>query len=227
MILTCPTCNTRYQVDDAALADPAGRELRCANCGHRWRYVPASDKPTEPAASAPAPESAASTPVPVLAPTPERPPPMPAAVPPRVARGSRAGVGCLVLVVIIAAVIATLVLARNTIIRAWPPSARIYGTVGLRPAPLGAGLEISKVAPSRNGDVLVVEGDIANTTGDERTVPRLRVLLRDAAGKELAGRIIDPPTSTLAPGATTRFRTQFEHPSDAATGVAVTFTASQ
>ena len=97
----------------------------------------------------------------------------------------------------------------------------------MRLQPIGAGLEIGKVAPSRNGDALIVEGEITNVAGGERSVPRLRVILRDPAGKELTSKTIDPPTAKLAAGAAARFRTQFERPSDAATGVAVTFTPAR
>jgi len=142
--------------------------------------------------------------------------------PPR--RRSRAGLGCLFVIVIIALVIAVGVLARDRIAASWPPAARFYRAVGLKLEPLGAGLEIGKMAPSREGDALTVGGDITNTTAGTRALPRLRIALRDAAGKELTFKVIDPPAPDLAPGATAHFKTQFEHPSDAATGVAVTFT---
>lgn len=220
MILTCPACETRYRIDDAALADPAGRELRCAKCGHEWRYVPT---PAAPPTPAPPP---ATVPPPLVTPaTAEAAPVSRAGPPPAVARGSGVGVGCLLVLVLIAALIAAAVLVRTTIVAAFPPLGRVYSAVGLRPEPLGTGLQIGKVAPSRNGDVLVVEGEVTNTTGASHALPRLRVVLRDAAGKELTGKVIDPPAATLAAGATAHFRTEFDHPSDTATGVAVTFAA--
>jgi len=39
MRLSCPACQTEYEVPDAALAGRA-RTLRCANCGHQWQSSP-------------------------------------------------------------------------------------------------------------------------------------------------------------------------------------------
>ena len=226
MILTCPSCETRYRVDAAALAEPGGRELRCAKCGHQWRYVPgpaAVERAPEPAPPEPPLERPAPA-LPLVASEPPQALAAPRPIPqPAAARGSRTGIGCLVLIVALAALVATAVLARNTIVAVFPPAARVYGAVGLRPEPPGTGLQIGKVAPTRNGDALVVEGEVTNTTNVSRTVPPLRIALRDAAGKELTSKVIDPPAATLAAGGNEHFRTQFEHPSDAATGVAVTF----
>lgn len=88
--------------------------------------------------------------------------------------------------------------------------------------PPGAGLEVT-VRPIRTADALVINGDIVNSAEVTRRVPRLRVSLRDGNKTELDARIIDPPVASLAPGATARFDTTFEHPSITATGVAVPF----
>src|SRR6185312_3623916 len=55
MILTCPECATSYFVDDSRIS-PAGRTVKCSNCGARWTATP------EGAADAPAPEPEAAAP---------------------------------------------------------------------------------------------------------------------------------------------------------------------
>ena len=39
MIIACPSCQTRFNVDSAKL-QPAGRNVRCVKCGHRWHQMP-------------------------------------------------------------------------------------------------------------------------------------------------------------------------------------------
>jgi hypothetical protein len=85
------------------------------------------------------------------------------------------------------------------------------------------GLKIEKLAPARTPDGLIIEGDITNTAKTARNVPRLRVELRDASEKQVQFKIVDPPKAQLAPGAIAHFRTPFDHPDGAATGVVVTF----
>src|SRR3954465_3441705 len=54
MILTCPSCETRYQVDEAAIDRAAGRQVRCANCGYLWHFAPALEEHVpEPTAARP------------------------------------------------------------------------------------------------------------------------------------------------------------------------------
>jgi predicted Zn finger-like uncharacterized protein len=57
VIITCPSCQTRYRVDAIALTKPGGRTLRCAACGLSWRYPPAPLKtgPRETAKADPLP----------------------------------------------------------------------------------------------------------------------------------------------------------------------------
>ncbi|HET6620494.1 MAG TPA: DUF3426 domain-containing protein [Dongiaceae bacterium] len=39
VIVACPSCQARFNLDPAKLL-PAGRNVRCAKCGHRWRQMP-------------------------------------------------------------------------------------------------------------------------------------------------------------------------------------------
>jgi predicted Zn finger-like uncharacterized protein len=51
MILTCPSCGTRYTVADGAIP-PEGRQVRCASCKHRWHQDAAADEVTSDGAAA-------------------------------------------------------------------------------------------------------------------------------------------------------------------------------
>src|ERR1051326_6726942 len=63
MILTCPSCGTRYQTAEAQFKPP-GRNVRCAKCRHVWfQATPELDVPIEPepVISPAAPEAPAAT----------------------------------------------------------------------------------------------------------------------------------------------------------------------
>jgi predicted Zn finger-like uncharacterized protein len=162
MILSCPSCRTRYRVDEGELV--SGRTLRCANCGHTWHH-----------AAAPPPPS----------PTPRVPRPAPSA--PAVSRveaaplagrsGRPAVVVFLVLILLIAAAIG-LYAGRHKLIALWPPAARLYALVRAAPQPLGAGLTIGEIMPKRTPEGLIIKGEVTNTSKVERQVPPLRIALR-------------------------------------------------
>jgi hypothetical protein len=128
-----------------------------------------------------------------------------------------------VIFVLLALAILGAIVARKEVAATWPAAARLYALAGLSAAPRVPGLELAKIAPARTAEGLVIEGDITNTSSAARDVPRLRVALRDPAEKETQFKIIDPPTPRLGPGETAHFKTSFDHPDEAATGVLVTF----
>jgi hypothetical protein len=123
---------------------------------------------------------------------------------------------------VLGTVVLVAILARNTIVQTWPDAAKIYETVALKTASPADGLEIA-VTPLQNEGSFLVNGEITNTTEQARSVPPLRVALRDSTRKEIELQILDPPVGTLQPGAVARFRAVFDHPNVTATDVAVTF----
>ena len=216
MIVTCPACGTRYLVDERALGGTAGRTVRCAQCGNTWQQRP---EPAVPPVAGPEPAYTEPTHAePPLA-VPPRPAPMP---PPR---RPRAGMGAfwLVLLVAIAALIAAAGIGRRQVVARFPQTAPAYAFLGLPVTRSESGLKIRKIEPTRSGGGLVIEGEIANIGKVPRAVPRLRVALRDARDREVQSKIIAPPQSRLKPGESEHFKTVFERPNEAATGVLVTF----
>ena len=84
VIVACPSCEARFNLDPAKLL-PAGRNVRCAKCGHRWRQMPEGmEAAAEPVALEP-PGPVPSIPEPAPEPAPEpvpEPAPEPAAAAP-------------------------------------------------------------------------------------------------------------------------------------------------
>jgi hypothetical protein len=138
------------------------------------------------------------------------------------ARRSVAWLAWAALFLLVIGAVLVAILARDKIVATWPGAARIYAAAHLGGEQPGSGLEI-KVMPSRTADALTIDGDITNTAGTARPVPKLRVALRDLNKNELASKVIDPPVERLLPGAVAHFSTNFPNPSPNAAGVAVTF----
>jgi predicted Zn finger-like uncharacterized protein len=251
MIVTCPACETRYQVDDAALRGADGRRVRCADCGNVWTYTPEGEAIQEamaelvagaarPAAQAPGEARAAGS-LPGVAASLAEPPrsdlrldaqarpagPAASAQPPTqvelpaAAQRRKARIRGLVLTILAFGVLLILLGARGPIMRTWPQTVPVYAALRLADSP-ASGLEVT-VTPARTADSLIINGDIVNKASGERRVPRMRVVLQDNNKNEVDSKVIDPPVATLPSGGSARFNTVFERPDAAATGVAVTF----
>ena len=240
MIVTCPNCATRYLVDDAAQGDVSGRRVRCASCGNLWTYateaeaihVAVAELTTEAAMANTTHEGPPvgepgrfepriQSPPHPMSPTAQGRPSVSAELLPAAARRRGLRAGGLGLIVLVGVLAVGAILGRDKIIATWPAAAPVYTMLHLREQP-GAGLEVT-VTPTRTTQSLVIDGNIVNGAATVRRVPRLRVTLRDGNKSDLESKLIDPPIDRLAPGATARFNTVFEHPSITATGVDVTF----
>jgi len=82
VILACPSCGARFHLDPAKLL-PAGRNVRCAKCDHRWRQMPQAPGEPAPAPAPAAPMPEAAVPEPAAAPFAPPPPEEPESHPPR------------------------------------------------------------------------------------------------------------------------------------------------
>jgi predicted Zn finger-like uncharacterized protein len=215
MILTCPACRTRYQVDEAAVIRPAGRTLRCASCGHSWQYL------TPP----PPPIRSVDPPPPSTAPGGLAVSPRPAIIAPPAPRHRRGGgFGWFLFLLLLTGIVAGAILGRDRIVAWWPPAARLYELVRLNSNAPGGGLEVT-IKTMHNADGVIVEGTITNRLSAPTAIPNLRVVLRDAGQKELAVKVIDPPRDRLLPGETAPFVAAFLPANDAAADAIVTFVA--
>lgn len=218
MILTCPSCHTRFQVDDeTALSRREGRLVRCGNCGHRWRHtIEVSASP--PAGPEPPPSEERR---PVLASMPEPRP--------RSRRALAAAALVVLALVLVGAALAVGIAERRAIVARYPAAAAVYARIG-QPVEFGGPsvvrLKIVHVAASLTHNRLIIEGDVQNPGATTSKIPRLRITLKDRRDHEVQSQVIDAPEPQVAAGGHVHFSAPFENPNTSATDVEVTFASS-
>lgn len=220
MIVTCPHCQTRYQLRPESLGEK-GRTVRCSSCGERWFVPPRPDArpahpPTDP--GEPAAGAALTFPTPEPAPLPA---PMAGAPPAR----QRSILGWLLLT-LLALLVAGLVVGREEVVARFPEALALYERVGIK-VRLPVGVEFRNLSSEQRLQEgrrqLVVSGEIANVAGRPRALPPIRVGLLDGERREIGSSRFDPPQPALEPGAVTRFEVTIEEPPPAAQSFTVSF----
>ncbi|MBC8339613.1 MAG: zinc-ribbon domain-containing protein [Alphaproteobacteria bacterium] len=123
---------------------------------------------------------------------------------------------------------AGLFFGRPYIIDLVPQAAGIYSMLDFGGGDIGEGLGIDNIKSQREVesgvDVLIVRGEITNTTEDEHMVPMIRVVLYDANGEEVQSTVAAPLKNRLPGGAKVGFSAKLPEPSDLARRLEVTFT---
>ena len=223
MILLCPSCSARFLVADA-LIPPAGRTVRCGACKHEWFVqapappadAPVVDNPHVAEALAPVEAVAAATPSPEVAAVAE-----PLSVPEGV-------------VEIVAPPPRQLPVLVRTKLKLWPFATAaavlgvlwlVLGFIGYFPtlhrAPVLDGIYGAFGTTNTEGLVFhdvkmeqmqqegrtqfVLSGSIANHAYKARTLPRVRVELKDKKGKVMWSRVY-PVDHVIKPGEIYPFR---------------------
>jgi len=241
MILTCPSCSTRYFADDASIG-PGGRSVRCASCSHTWfcqgqllldqtapdDLLPAAQKFDRAPLTRDqvermrlAASGLGASPVAKLR---QQQADKDRRDRVRVAIGAWTGAG-----VALAASAAAAIVFREDVATMWPNAAGAYAAVGLDVNVYG--LEFSDLDIDRAYEgptpVLSVRGSVRNI-GSERTAPPpLRLALRDAKGEEIYAWVVKVETPGIAPGGAAPFVATLDNPPSQAVDLEVTFASAK
>lgn len=198
--------------------------MRCASCAHTWHQTPPDDAPRRVDLVVPEPDPevrlrgdghGGRVQLPALAPK---------------RRRSLSAFGwVLYLAVLVGLIGGGLWWTREQVVGYWPAAARYYALLGIPLGTAQSDLELHKVSTSRDTEnglpTLVIQGEVTNVSRLARDVPKLKVILQDSNKHELQAWSFSVTDERLLPGASVPFRTSIAQPSEAATGVVVTFDA--
>lgn len=225
MLVVCPSCETRYNLEGASFG-PEGRRVRCTACGHSWLAKAPEEGDTaisESTGLSRAQVERLRQAAIANASAPEGPHAASRAreqIRRRQERRLAAGVAWAISIVVFSGIFVTALVFRNELAALWPRSASVFRLVGVEVNRYGLALEGVTAKRSFDGTtpVLTVRGALVNDTRRIREAPGIEVVLRDEADKtllvwrealkveavasgrqvEFSTRIISPPPETFA-----------------------------
>lgn len=228
MIVTCPSCDTRYRVDTDAIAVRKGR-VRCAACGHGWKVDEEAltlDEPARPTLrKEPAPADTAPKPAGGFE-----------AVKPHEVVRKRAetrrhrsrqtveGAGWAVVAASCVLMLGAAWLFRVDIVDAFPRTASAYAAVGVPVNPHGLEVRDLRATPSEDeAGGLVIEGLVVNTTGRDRPTHPMRAIITGQDGEVLVEWVVMLDSLSLPAGGEEAFRSVLADPPEGAAELEVIF----
>lgn len=221
MIVSCPSCATRYEMPDQHVG-PEGLSVRCRACGYRWvegRAVQVID-----VSPAPLPVRYSESELEA-----ER-----LVEASRLAREAflanrrrtiveRRAWACFVAALILPVIL--LSFYPDMVVRAAPAAARLYEKAGIKVNIYG--LEVRRVQQEHvivdGVRVLAIKGEIVNVSNVDRKIPAVRFSLQGASDGELYAWTVESALRPLRPGESTTFSTRVASPPEAARKVEIRF----
>ncbi len=215
MILTCPSCTTRYLLSAQALA-PDGRTVKCSNCAQEWFETPDPDELLKKLESDVGQEAALHDDI-------------PDAIKPfneyldeeakdgqydKPAVKSKTGgqmTGYLAAAAVFVASFAALMAFSQPIYKAWPASASFYDMLGVSLSVPGEGLVFDRVKVNAlNEHAILIEGAVINRTSEVQALPFIEATIRDKSGNVIDEAIIQAPFDTMDAESGLPFRSTYQ-----------------
>ena len=242
MILTCPSCATRYYADDGSIG-ANGRSVRCAACTHSWFIEPQlvlSDAGRGGSDAASAEDERPLTRERVermrRAASVANAAPLSSAAKFRALQAERqrkdrvraAVIAWGATGVALAATTTSAVAFREDVARVWPKTASAYAAVGLDVNIFGLEFVDLQVEHVFDGPepVLVVRGAVTNMGREDRPAPVLRFGLRNAHAGEIQHVLARMTTPTIPAGGAAPFEIRIENASMNAADLEATFAST-
>lgn len=224
MIVSCPSCATRYEIGEHAHGHQAF-SVSCRSCGHRWKELPVIDVVDVPSRSVARvvdhrdePEFDVQRLVEAAKSAQEG-----FALQRRQKwkrLGGWASLGLFALAPFISAA-----LLPETFVMAAPATIRVYEKLGYNVNIYG--LDIRHVEQQNTvvdgAHVLMIKGEISNSTDSVRKIPSLRFALHAGDNNEIYTWTLDTASRPLRPGETTSFTTRVASPPELAKNLKIRF----
>lgn len=240
MIITCPTCATRYEAAEKAF-EPDGRKVRCTSCGHTWMQMPESkaseaddngfapslddEFPSDDFADAQEDVTDIETEAARLASASRR---ASAGFAAKRAARIHAARGWMALAASIALFIGGGYLFQVQVVKMFPASAQVYAAIGIDVNIRGLAFHnLTYGQDFENGvPVMAIKGEIINISDDNIVPPRVRFSLLNEDAQEIYYWTMKIAPNALAPDAAVPFSTRLASPPAAAHNIKVRFAAT-